>query len=192
MICRIATESDIAGILDLQSKNLYTNLSELERKDGFVTTPFTSEQVRSLIAQTGVFVAEKEGAIVGYVFAGSWDYFAQWPIFPLMVSRFPQLSFHCAEVTADDTFQYGPVCIDRQLRGSGAFVELFEMMRSQFALWFPVGVTFINQRNERSLVAHTRKLGLEIIDEFEFGGNSFYGLAFSTRSSVQENRAAGY
>jgi hypothetical protein len=181
MICRVATESDIAGILDLQSKNLYTNLSELERKNGFVT-----------IAQTGVFVAEKEGAIVGYVFAGSWDYFAQWPIFPLMVSRFPQLSFHGAEVTAGESFQYGPVCIDRQLRGSGLLVELFELMRSHFALRFPIGVTFINQRNQRSLAAHIRKLGLEIIDEFEFGGNSFYSLAFSTRSSVQENRAAGY
>jgi hypothetical protein len=192
MICRVATESDIAGILDLQSKNLYTNLSELKRKDGFVTTPFTSEQVRSPIAQTGVFVAEKEGAIVGYVFAGSWDYFAQWPIFPLMVSRFPLLSFHGVEVTAGKSFQYGPVCIDCQLRGSGLLVELFELMRSQFALRFPIGVTFINQRNERSLVAHTRKLGLEIIDEFEFGGNSFYSLAFSTRPSIQENRAAEY
>jgi hypothetical protein len=181
MIYRIATESDIAGILDLQSKNLYTNLSELERKDGFVTTPFTSEQVRSLIAQTGVFVVEKEGAIVGYVFAGSWNYFAQWPIFPLMVSRFPQLSFHGAEVTAGRSFQYGPICIDRQLRGSGIFVELFELMRSQFALRVPIGVTFINQHNERSLMAHTRKLGLEIIDEFEFSEHSFYSLAFHTK-----------
>jgi hypothetical protein len=44
-------------------------------------------------------------------------------------------------------------------------------------------VTFINKLNERSFAAHTRKLNLEIIDEFQFNGNSFYTLAFLTANS---------
>ena len=39
MITRVGIESDINGILKLQSLNLYTNLSETERSSGFVTTP---------------------------------------------------------------------------------------------------------------------------------------------------------
>jgi hypothetical protein len=53
-------------------------------------------------------------------------------------------------------------------------------MRSSFAPKYPLGVTFINKLNQRSFAAHNRKLGLEVVDEFEFNGNSFYTLAFLT------------
>jgi hypothetical protein len=182
MLTRIATESDIDGILHLQSKNLYANLSIEERANGFVTTPFTPEKIQSLITQTGAFVAEKEGnIIVGYALAGTWEFFSTWEIFPFMVSRFPQLTFQGVKIRTDNSFQYGPVCIERELRGSGAFPKLFETMRNSFAPRFPIGVTFINKLNPRSLKAHTHKLDLEIIDEFEFKGNHFYGLAFLTK-----------
>lgn len=181
MITRVASESDIDGILELQFQNLYTNLSEAERAEGFVTTPFTVEQIKTLLSQTGVFVAEKQGMIVGYALAGSWDFFSQWAIFPYMVSRFGQLKFQETQITADNTFQYGPVCIDQTLRGSGVFPQLFETMCSSFSARFPIGVTFINKANPRSLAAHTRKLNLEIIDEFEFNGNFYYSLGFWTK-----------
>jgi hypothetical protein len=181
MITRVAIESDIDEILELQSRNLYTNLSETERAEGFVTTPFTVEQIKTLLTQPGVFVAEKQGSVVGYAFAGSWDFFSRWAIFPYMTSRFPQLEFQGTQITVDNTFQYGPVCIDQTLRGSGIFPQLFETMRSSLSARFPIGVTFINKANPRSLAAHTQKLNLAIIDEFEFNGNFYHGLAFWTK-----------
>ena len=98
-----------------------------------------------------------------------------------MVSLFGQLEFQGTRITVDNSFQYGPVCIDQTLRGSGAFPQLFKTMCSNFSSRFPIGVTFINKINSRSLAAHTRKLNLQIIDEFEFKSNSYYGLAFSTK-----------
>lgn len=181
MITRVATESDIDEILELQSRNLYTKLSEAERAEGFVTTPFTVEQIKALLTQPGVFVAEKQGRVVGYAFAGNWDFFSQWAIFPYMVSRFGQLKFQGTQITVGNTFQYGPVCIAQTLRGSGVFPQLFETMRSSFSARFPIGLTFINKANPRSLAAHTQKLNLEIIDEFEFNGNFYYGLGFWTK-----------
>ena len=181
MITREAIESDINGILALHFLNLYPNLSEAERASGFVTTVLTVEQIQSLIAQAGAFVIEKQDVVMGYALAGSWDFFEQWPIFPHMVSRFPLLEFQGAPITINNSFQYGPVCIDRTLRGSNALSLLFETMRSSFTSRYPIGVTFINKQNPRSLAAHTRKLNLKIVDEFEFDSSSFYGLAFSTR-----------
>jgi hypothetical protein len=181
MITRIAIESDIDAILALQARNLYTNLSAAERAEGFVTTPFTVEQIKTLLLQSGAFVAEQEGTVVGYALAGSWDFFSQWAIFPYMVSRFPQLKFQGTQITATNTFQYGPVCIEQALRGSGVFLQLFETLRSSLSARFPIGVTFINKANPRSLAAHTQKLNLEILDEFEFNGNFYYGLGFSTK-----------
>jgi hypothetical protein len=180
MLTRIATESDIDRILHLQSKNLYTNLSTEERAHGFVTTPFTAAKIQLLITQTGAFVAEKEGNIVGYALAGTWDFFSAWDIFPFMILRLPTLNFQGMKIHTENSFQY-PVCIDRELRGSGVFLQLFETMRNSFAHRFPIGVTFINKLNPRSLKAHTHKLDLEIIDEFEFKENSYYGLAFPTK-----------
>jgi hypothetical protein len=183
-IARIATESDVEGILHLQAQNLYTNLSGDELADGFVTTPFTPELIRSLLAQDGTFVAESEGKIVGYILAGGWDFYAQWEIFRLMISRLPELSFQGEKIIVDRSFQYGPVCIDRALRGSGILSQLFETMQSSFAPRLPIGVTFINKLNHRSLAAHHRKLNFEIIDEFEFNNGHFHTLAFSTNRAV--------
>jgi hypothetical protein len=180
-IIRIAIESDFDGILDLQSPNLYSQLAPADLAGGFVTTPFTPDLLRQLLRQKGVFVAEEEGKIGGYLLAGDWGFFSQWEIFRVMMARLPHLKFAGAELSVDRSFQYGPICLDRAIRGSNILPQLFDLMRSSFTPKFPVGVNFINQLNQRSFAAHTRKLNLEIIDEFELNGNLFYTLAFLTR-----------
>ncbi len=188
-IIRTALESDISGILDLQSCNLYANLAPTELAGGFVTTPFTPDLLRQLLIQTGVFVAEGECNLLGYLLAGDWGFFSQWEIFNVMIARLPKLKFEGRKITVDNSFQYGPICVDRSIRGSQVFPDLFDLMRSSFAPKFPIGVTFINQLNKRSFAAHTRKLNLEIIDEFEFNGNSFYTLAFLTANAATTDRS---
>jgi hypothetical protein len=182
-IIRTATESDFTGILDLQARNLYANLAVAELPGGFVTTPFSSDLLRLLLRQDGVFVAATEQQIIGYLFAGDWAFFSQWAIFNVMIDRLPKLKFEGRVITVENSFQYGPICVDRSSRGSQVFPQLFDLMRSSFVAKFPIGVTFINKLNERSFAAHTRKLNLEIIDEFQFNGNSFYTLAFLTANS---------
>ncbi len=183
MIAREATTSDINSILQLQSLNLYHNLSVTERSAGFVTTPFTAAKIDELIDQAGAFVVEEQDILRGYLLAGSWEFYAQWPIFTYMISRFPLLTFQETKITTNNSFQYGPVCIDRSVRGSNALPLLFETMRSSFAHRYLIGVTFINKQNPRSLAAHTRKLQLEIIDDFEFNDSLFHGVAFFTTPS---------
>ena len=182
-IIRTAVESDFIGILDLQARNLYANLAATELSGGFVTTPFSSNLLRLLLIQNGVFVAVSEQQIIGYLLAGDWAFFSQWAIFKVMIDRMPLLKFQGQQITVANSFQYGPICVDRSIRGSQVFPELFNLMRVSFAPKFPIGVTFINKINERSFAAHTRKLSLDIIDEFEFNGNSFYTLAFLTAQS---------
>jgi hypothetical protein len=184
---RIGTVADIDDVLALQEKNLYRNLNEQERKAGFVTTPFTSSQIKEIIQQNGLFVAENEQKhIIAYVFAGSWDYFQQWEIFNCMVSRFPDLSFQGKPINRESTFQYGPVCIDANCRGKGLLNLIFEEMRIEFLKKYPVSITFINKINAISERAHIKKLGWEVIDEFEFNNNRYIGLGFDMNNSVVE------
>src|SRR5690554_1246355 len=185
IITRIGNKADIEGVLALQSRYLYSNLSNEERKKGFVTTPFTISQLEEILLEKGLFIAETEdGKIVSYVFAGSWKYFEQWEIFNFMVSRFPQLFFQGKEITIANSFQYGPVSIEKEYRGKGVLNLIFEEMRLEFKKKYPISITFINKVNVISKIAHTRKLGWKIIDEFEYNNNTYIGLAFDMNNSV--------
>lgn len=181
---QLATNQDIPGVLNLQEQNLASNLTEEERKRGFVTTPFTEAQLREIISLNGLYIAKNQQKIIAYLFAGSWDYFSQWEIFNLMVSRFRHLSFQDQSITTQNSFQYGPVCIDIQYRGLGHFNQLFEIMRLAYVRKYPISVTFINKVNQISTAAHTRKLGWQIIDEFQFNNQEYYGLALDMSQSV--------
>ena len=182
---RLGKPSDIKGVLQLQEQNLFRNLSIEELKNGFVTTPFTQAQIEEIIEQDGLFVGlDNKQRIIAYVFAGSWEYFSQWEIFNVMTSRFPKLSFHNVPITTTNTFQYGPICIHKDYRGQGMIYRIFETMRMAFVEKYPISVTFINKINKISECAHTQKLGWEIVDEFEFNGNTYIALAFDMTKSV--------
>lgn len=179
---RPATPDEIQGVLELQSRYLFANLSEAERRAGFVTTPFTEAQIeRVILEENGLFVAIFQQKIVGYAFAASWDFWSQWPIFVHMVDRMPGISFRGAAVFPEKSFQYGPICLEKNMRGQGVGEALFAAVRAGFAARYPIGLTFINQVNEVSAAFHTRKLGLEIVDRFDFSDKKYFALAFSTR-----------
>lgn len=180
---RIGSDSDIEGVLSLQEKYLFRNMSEQERNRGFVTTPFTKSQIQEIIKQNGFFVASNKNEIIAYAFAADWEYFEQWEIFNYMVSRFPQISFHGSEITTENTFQYGPICIDIPFRGKGVMNLLIEIMRIEFLKRFPISITFINQINEVSVHAH-KKIGWEIVDTFEFNDNKYLALGLDMNKSL--------
>jgi uncharacterized protein YjeT (DUF2065 family) len=87
-----------------------------------------------------------------------------------------------------NSFQYGSVCIDAAYRGQGVFPRLFETMRLGMCARYPIGVTAFNtpfnRLNPHSYHAHTKKLGVTAIDEFEFNDKPYYGLAFDMARSV--------
>ncbi|GAB1403179.1 hypothetical protein MASR1M74_03570 [Lentimicrobium sp.] len=71
IVTRLGNHHDIDGVLALQEKYLYSKLTESERMHGFVTTPFTADQLIGIIKQNGLFVANDQNHnIVAYAFAG--------------------------------------------------------------------------------------------------------------------------
>lgn len=179
IIARRAKSDDISRILSLQKRHHVSNLSEEERRDGFLTTALSSAQLEQFIGWGGVFVASSAqfADLAGYVVAGPWNLFVQWPIFQVMVNRFP-LRWHYEILTPDNSFQYGPVCVAPDWRGRGVLQAMFSELKIGLKESSPFGLTFINSRNGRSLAAHTRKLGFEAIDTFEWNANHYQTLAF--------------
>jgi hypothetical protein len=189
-ILKIATNEDIPGIIALHQANLVVNLNKTEKQGGFVTTALTVAQIEYVIQEKGLFVAQKNNTIIGFMVAADWIFFEQWPIFKHMIDLFPKLSYKNFSITTENNFQYGPVCIDRNFRGQGILQELFEFMRLHMLLKFPLSLTFINKTNIPSFKAHTEKLRWKVIDEFQFNANEYYVLAYDMQEKKVPNEAS--
>lgn len=174
----IATLHDINGILDLQELYLASNLSEEQKSGGFVTTRFTIAQLTEVINCKNLFVAKDDNKIIAYIFAGSWAFFSQWPLFKHMISLLPQLDFFDFDFTTTNSFQYGPICIQKDYRGKGLIIPFFEFMRMHMKNKYPLSLTFINKTNIPSQKAHTEKLKWKSIADFQFNNNEYYILAY--------------
>ena len=75
-------------------------------------------------------------------------------------------------------FVYGPICIDKQQRGQGILEGLSNIMLQTLKGKYDVGIAFVSERNPRSLHAHQVKLGMKVVDEFEFNGQKYRTLLF--------------
>ena len=181
---KIATLNDIDGVLALQELYLVSNLSEEEKTGGFVTTPFTIAQLTSVIECHNLFVAKDNNKIIAYIFAGSWDFFSQWPIFKYMISLLPDLQFLDFDCNTKNSFQYGPISIHKDYRGKGLIIPFFEFMRIHMKNKFPLALKFINKTNLPSRKAHTEKLKWNIIADFQFNNNEYYILAYNMNQKV--------
>lgn len=175
---KIATVSHVEEILTLHYKYQIDSISDADKADGFITTAFTQMHLTQLIEdENGLFIAIVDNKIVAYAMAASWDFWAEWPLFQFMVEHLDDSTCLGQKITADNSYQYGPVCVDKSVRGQGVFEKVFHYSLAEMSKRYPIMVTFINKINPRSFQAHTRKTALNVIKEFEFNNNFYYKLA---------------
>lgn len=179
MIYRNAKIEDIPAIATLQEKYHILTISEEDKADGFVTTLFTNEQFKELIeTENGITVACDGEKIIAYVMAASWAFWSAWPLFQHMIKDLPNTKYKGQQLSTENSYQYGPVCIEKEYRGTEVLKSVFDFSYTQMKEKHPILITFINHINSRSYNAHTKKLGLDIIKSFEFNNNSYYELGY--------------
>ncbi|MDX1808167.1 MAG: GNAT family acetyltransferase [Sulfurospirillaceae bacterium] len=187
MKLKIAELSDIDKVLELHFRYQVDSIDENDKKDGFVTTPFTKKQLSELIEQEqGLFIAIKDDEVVAYVMAASWQFWSKWPMFAYMIEDLPNLEFLGQRLSVDNSYQYGPICIDKSVRGSGMLEMIFDFAREEMSKRYPILVTFINKINPRSFAAHTKKLGLTVIQEFSYNNNNYFELLYDTAIAIKK------
>ncbi len=179
---KVADLNDIEGVLKLHAKYQIDSIAEEDKKDGFVTTAFSGEELTALIAQEqGLFIAKEGDEVLAYVMSASWKFWSQWEMFRYMIADLPNLSYKGTQLTTQNSYQYGPICIDKRVRGTEVLPTIFNFARKQMSQRYPILLTFVNQINPRSYEAHRRKLGLDIIQEFEFNGNRYWEFGCLTK-----------
>ncbi|WP_415397065.1 GNAT family acetyltransferase [Sulfurimonas sp. CS5] len=131
---RLATLDDIDKVLELHYKYQVDFIKEEDKVDGFVTTAYTAEQLTSLIdEEQGLFIAIKEEKIVAYVMSASWHFWSIWPMFEHMVKDLHNLTYLGKTLSVENSYQYGPVCIDKSVRGSGILEKIFDFTRQEMS-----------------------------------------------------------
>ena len=116
---KIATVEDIDATLKLHAKYQLDTIKEEDKKDGFVTTAFTKEELTQLIEQEqGLFIAKEDDEVLAYVMAASWQFWSKWAMFQYMIKELPNLEYLGQTLSVDNSYQYGPICIDKSVRST--------------------------------------------------------------------------
>ena len=105
-----------------------------------------------------------------------------------MASIIPDYEFDGKKLIVEESYQYGPVCVDRSIRGTGAFEDLFFASLEQFRDRYPVMLTFVNQINKRSENAHNNKAHMETLGTFDFDGNHYLLMGIRTDAADRYHR----
>jgi GNAT superfamily N-acetyltransferase len=176
---RRANSADWDAILALQEANLFDNLGEGERAQGFLSVRFRGDQFSDMNDGAAVVVGEHVQGILGYACASTQGFNARVPIIRAMIAAFPRLSLLGRPLQSPGTVIYGPVCVDRGYRGKGVFRRLIDTLKQELRGRYHTAAAFIAKSNTRSLAAHVDGLGMTIVGDFEFDGRSLWIVSFA-------------
>jgi len=104
-------------------------------------------------------------------------------MFAFMIEDLPNITYKGIQLSVDNSYQYGPIAIDKRVRGTEVLPNIFNFALQEMAKRYDVLATFLNKKNPRSFAAHKRKLGLDILKEFEYNGNNYWEMGCLTKKS---------
>ncbi|MPZ77176.1 MAG: hypothetical protein GEU77_11705 [Deltaproteobacteria bacterium] len=175
---RRARKEDYSAILRLQSANYTGNLSEEERREGFLSAQFTLKQVEMIAADLGIALVTVGSDIAGSLCAIRREFDHGSPVVAKMLESYDHVCFEGKPLSAFNSYVYGPVCIAREYRRRGLLRGLYEFQTKDLAGRFEAGVALVSRSNPHSLQAHIAGLGMVEVGEFEVKGNLYAILAF--------------
>jgi len=154
-----AAADDIAGILDLQERNLRKN-------GGALSVPMSRDWLAAAIGAMPIVVARRGGQIVGYVVSSSLDNQSDDPILDRMLQAYPG---------SPGAYIYGPICVAESERGKGVARAMVDALRVQ--LPGREGFTFIRADNTVSRRVHAG-MGMREVAKFSVEGTEFVVVAY--------------
>jgi predicted GNAT superfamily acetyltransferase len=150
--------TDVGGIVSLAKQNA-------PDRGGELSVHFKHDDVAALIQALPAIVARRKGNVTGFLFAQEKSE-SNPPIVKAMRETY---------LGSENTYTYGPVCVDESVRGRGLAGMMFAELRR--LLPGRQGVLFIKATNEPSLRAH-RIMGMREVGEFGFQGTPFVIFAY--------------
>ena len=178
LLVRRAKPSDFPLIVELQKRNLFQNVSETQKESGgFVSVETSSALLAEISEKLGITVAEDGLRVVGYEFPLTAEMARRIPVLVPLVDRLSKLSYGGKRLFDYKLILEGQICLADEHKGSG----LAEKMHSEFVKMlsakFDLVATEVSSKNPRSLEFHVKKLGFDVVEEYEAEGRRWFVLA---------------
>lgn len=182
----LAGEADVESVLQLQKENLGRVLSEEEREQqGFVTFETSPETLQDIVRCEGVVVAKINSRVVGYIIPVTPERASTMAFFESYLRLLETLRYHNKPVTEYRYCILAQDCVAKEHRGGGILEKLYEQLRAHSQGKYDILLSGIDPENQRSLAAHTRKIGFWVISEPR-EGVAWYTVLLDLKSHKQK------
>ena len=171
-IVRLLNDNDYQGLLRIQRENAVGSVPAGQRAGGFLSAEFTVDQLRAMHESAGIVVATVGDSLAAFFCLSTLEANQDAPIVMAMRETMRSVLLDGRPIESCSFVVAGPICIDKQYRGSGLFERLYEFAVNHFATRFELAVAFIAQENQRSLKAH-EKVGMVPLAQFEYRGAAY-------------------
>ena len=155
----VATANDVAGILDLQERNLRKN-------GGALSVPMSREWLHAAINGMPIIVARRDGRVVGYVVSSSLADQSADPILDGMLQAHPG---------APGSYVYGPICVAESDRGQGRCPR--DVRGAEGAAPGSRGL-YLHPRRQRGIAQSPRRHGYARGGDFTVAGVGYVVVAY--------------
>ena len=157
---------ELEGILNLQAQNVEAALQSDEvDREGFVTVHHTMDILSKMNDPYPHIIAKDHERVIGYALVMLSKMGEDIPILVPMFKQIEQQVIHGKQLSPDDYFVMGQVCIAKGYRGMGIFPGMYHKMREEMSTFFPYVMTEVASRNKRSLRAH-EKVGFKLLHTY--------------------------
>lgn len=169
-ITTVSGQSDLAGILDLQRRNLKKYLTEEEAaSEGFLIAEFSMDYLKKMNDAHPSVVAKIDNQVVGYALIATQAARVGHPLTEDLFNQIDSLSFDGIQLNQAKYAVIGQLCVDKSVRGMGLVQQLYGRFREELENEYDFGITDVARANSRSLKAHV-KTGFQVIHSIGYGG----------------------
>ncbi len=143
-------DTDLSQILKLQLANLPSSLKEEEKQtEGFVTVSHSLELLRAMNNICPHILAKDGTKVVGYALCMHPDFRNEIAVLKPMFRQIDQV------LPPEQAYLImGQICIAKAYRKQGIFKGLYKKMWESTQNEFSLIITEVDERNQRSLLAH--------------------------------------
>lgn len=179
---RRAKEKDLIEIRKLQEKHHYKNVSEKEKlKEGFVSVK-TSISLLKEINKEGIFVAEKDNKLLGYVFPLTLKHTKKISLLGPFIKRFSKIKYKNKKLSDYKWIIAGQILVDKEYKGKGIVEELWKSFIKLMRKKYELIISEVSSQNPRSLHVSTTKLNLEILKKYYAEGRNWYIVVYDLKT----------
>jgi ribosomal protein S18 acetylase RimI-like enzyme len=151
------TENELLGILELQKKNLPTNLTEEEIfREGFVTVVHNFDALKKMNDIEQHVIAKDGDKVIAYLLAMTSKSKGDIPVLLSMFENFDKITFQKRKLSDCNYIVVGQVCVAKDYRGLGILDSCYDEYKKKFQKKYDFAITEIALKNQRSINAHKR------------------------------------